>query len=140
MNFFVTPGQRRILKAYWAKQEPFSLEELISNKLVHCPVLGKICLWRMKEKGQILPQSAKTYMGTTDSAEEWDSLKKEKERTKFYACSGLGLKLEGLNKYELEETTQWMREIIENKKAEIYRRQAERGDTTPSEDHSAEQE
>jgi len=140
MQFFVTPGQRRILEAYWAKKEPFSLEDLISNKVIHCPALGKICLRRMEKKGQILSRDEKNYIGTTDSAKELDSLKKEKERTKFYTCSGLGLGLEGLNKYELEETTQWMQEIIENKKAEIRRRQAERGDTAPSGDHGAEKE
>lgn len=76
MRFFRTMAQRKILQWYWRKNEPFSVDTLLKERVLHNRLLGKVSLWAMERKGQIIQPIVEDpkYVGTTDSSEEWDRL------------------------------------------------------------------
>ncbi len=133
MRFFTTPGQRRILRYYWAHQAPFSVEELVASNTARCQSLIRFSLWRMTRKGQVLLQNEtkQLYIGTTDSMEEWKHLKKEKLAARLYG-PGFGAGMEGMNSYEADEWAEEALEIIEAKKAELRARKQAAENGVPS--------
>lgn len=121
MKFFKTPVQHRILQSFWDSNTPFTLDELLDKKVIHFRVPGKIILAFMRRLGQVLPCGAvdgqTQYIGTTDSEEEWNSIKKEKQHLDFFWMEDDGVL--GLNRYEATEVLLEIEKLIEKKRASM---------------------
>ncbi len=120
MKFFTTPTQRKILRWYWKNHQAFGLEALLRKKIVRLPRLARFYLFRMEEKGQIVPIGIKDfevqYIGSTSSKTEWRDIRAEK-RFSIIISEDFGLK--GLNAFERKKKSDLMIAAIKAKKAEL---------------------
>lgn len=73
---------KKILKYYWVKHTPFSVSNLIDNKILHFPCLGRLTLRLMESHSQIIEHHKQNgevfYVATTESKMEWSSILKRK--------------------------------------------------------------
>lgn len=76
MRFFTTPTQRKIIRYYWEKQDIFTLDDLLEEKIIRHPALGRLTLRWMVSGWQLLSRRSKTgetvYIGSTSSEGEWN--------------------------------------------------------------------
>jgi len=108
MRFTTTFAGRRILRAYWFDQKPFTLDMLIQKGVLSSRFLGRILLWDMKRKSQIIARDSdgKCYVATTESREEWENLKFIEALSRF-SCDALPL-----NRYEIKKRAQEMENLL----------------------------
>lgn len=119
MKFFTTPKQREILQNYWSTHKPFTANDLFSAGLVRFVQQGNFLIRCMKQKHQIIccPDMEKRYIGTTESKEEWQHLKREAGRFRFmsFVIIDEGIGIRGLNRYELAELAGKMIAMIQKR-------------------------
>lgn len=132
MVFFQTPLQRRILKNYWEKNEPFTLDSLCQQRVVRNRLWGSFSLNGMLKKHQIIKGSSadgrEQFIGTTDSREEWKQLARERKLAKSPLAVVEDFGLSGLNRYEEDAAMDEMLKMIDEKKKEILARKNQKGE------------
>lgn len=84
MIHFTTLAQYKILKYYWKNNMPFTVDDLLKEKIIHFRLLGKFTLkimelnWQLLAQGQV--NGEMQYIASTSSETEWQSIWQEKRR------------------------------------------------------------
>ena len=121
MRHFTTPTQWRILKYFWRKQDVFTIDDLVKEGIIHFPALGRLTLWIMEERGQVLSRIAKSgdtlYIATTVSKQEWKQIWPSLFSEPFSITSvSCGVRERGINQFERAEVVKLLYEILEEVK------------------------
>ncbi len=128
MRFWMTPGQRRILKAYWSSHRPFSAQDLLEQGISRSLSAALSDLRGMERKSQVYPLRRAgentVYVGTTEDPAQWKDLKRQNRPHLFEPFINED-PFRGMNPYEAQETADTFIAIINEKKAEILRRKSE---------------
>lgn len=100
---FTTPTQWKILKYFWRRQSAFSVDDLIDAGIIHFPALGRLTLYIMEARGQVISlltrKSGTLYFATTRSREEWKEIWAPCPFPDCFACE-IGFQPRGINRYE----------------------------------------
>lgn len=126
MNFNVTPAQWRVLKYFWRTQQPFTLEKLLAERVLHLYPLAHFCLYRMLVKHQIIPfavtaKRAIQFVGTTKSRDDWAALKQRPTTMELRMVDPYFLSIWRLNPYEQEEIFAELERLLKEKKGRSHR-------------------
>ena len=79
MKFTKSPAQTRVLERFWQTQQPFTLEDLVQDRIWRTGFFARLGLHFMLQKSQIIPYAVDRYfrvqyVATTRSQAEWKQL------------------------------------------------------------------
>lgn len=117
MEHFTTITQWRILKYFWRRQRVFTLEDLLAEKIIHFPALGRLTLRMMEWRGQVLSRCVKAneieYFATTNSKEEWRHIWSPRPFIEAF-FGDRSSNMRGVNRYEHAESMAALNRILED--------------------------